>query len=181
MRESEVAQSYLTLLDPMDCSLPGSSAHGIFQTRVLEWVAIAFSDNLSLAHTIYFLKSSLRLNYLVWSDSTLLKNLSKVFQNRTLMQVKPILVREKVKYILYIQAEVFLKRNTFYLFYEGVISLGKKYPFFLVQVIKVCCPKQDFSAGGTCTYLENLPVIITTFLQPYKCQQWPNCVYSFNF
>ena len=92
------------------------------------------------------------------------------------MQVKPILVREKVKYILYIQAEVFLKRNTFYLFYEGVISLGKKYPFLLVQVIKVCCPKQDFSAGRTCMYVENLPVIITTFLQPYKCQQWPNCV-----
>ena len=67
------------------------------------------------------------------------------FQNRTLMQVKPILVREKVKYILYIQAEVFFKRNTFYSFYEGVISLGKKYPFLLVQVIKVCCPKQDFS------------------------------------
>ena len=42
--ESEVAQSYLTLSDPMDCSLPGSSIHGIFQARVLEWVAIAFSD-----------------------------------------------------------------------------------------------------------------------------------------
>ena len=41
--ESEVAQSCLTLLDPMDCSLPGSSAHGIFQARVLEWGAIAFS------------------------------------------------------------------------------------------------------------------------------------------
>ena len=41
--ESEVAQSCLTLSDPMDCSLPGSSAHGIFQARVLEWVAIAFS------------------------------------------------------------------------------------------------------------------------------------------
>ena len=41
--ESEVAQSCLTLSDPMDCSLPGSSVHGIFQTRVLEWVAIAFS------------------------------------------------------------------------------------------------------------------------------------------
>ena len=44
--ESEVAQSCLTLSNPMDCSLPGSSAHGIFQARVLEWVAIAFSDNL---------------------------------------------------------------------------------------------------------------------------------------
>ena len=44
MREGEVAQSCPTLSDPMDCSLPGSSVHGIFQTRVLEWVAIAFSD-----------------------------------------------------------------------------------------------------------------------------------------
>ena len=41
--ESEVAQSCPTLSDPMDCSLPGSSVHGIFQARVLEWCAIAFS------------------------------------------------------------------------------------------------------------------------------------------
>ena len=41
--ESEVAQSCLTLRNPMDCSLPGSFIHGIFQARVLEWVAIAFS------------------------------------------------------------------------------------------------------------------------------------------
>ena len=43
--ESEVAQSCLTLLDPKDCSLPGSSVHGIFQVRELEWVAIAFSQD----------------------------------------------------------------------------------------------------------------------------------------
>ena len=43
-RESEVAQSCLTLSDPMDCSLPGSSIHGIFQEGVLEWGAIAFSE-----------------------------------------------------------------------------------------------------------------------------------------
>ena len=42
--ESEVAQLYLTLSNPMDCILPGSSIHGIFQARVLEWVAIAFSE-----------------------------------------------------------------------------------------------------------------------------------------
>ena len=41
--ESEVSQSCLTLHNPMDCSLPGSSVHGSFQARVLEWVAIAFS------------------------------------------------------------------------------------------------------------------------------------------
>ena len=38
--ESEVTQWYLTLSDPMDCSLPGFSVHGIFQARVLEWVAL---------------------------------------------------------------------------------------------------------------------------------------------
>ena len=43
--ESDVAQSYPTLSDPMDCSLPGSSIHGIFQARVLEWGAIAFSNS----------------------------------------------------------------------------------------------------------------------------------------
>ena len=43
-RESEVAQLCLTLSDPMDCCLPGSSIHGIFQARVLEWGAIAFSS-----------------------------------------------------------------------------------------------------------------------------------------
>ena len=43
MCESEVAQSCPTLRDPIDCSLPGSSAHGILQARVLEWGAIAFS------------------------------------------------------------------------------------------------------------------------------------------
>ena len=41
--ESEVTQSCPTPSDPMDCSLPGSSIHGIFQARVLEWGAIAFS------------------------------------------------------------------------------------------------------------------------------------------
>ena len=45
--EIEVAQSCQILRDPMDCSLPGSSVHGIFQARVLEWGAIAFSDTAS--------------------------------------------------------------------------------------------------------------------------------------
>ena len=57
--ESEVAQSCPTLSDPMDCSPPGSSIHGIFQARVLEWGAIAFSDHLVLPKKIiysYFLE-----------------------------------------------------------------------------------------------------------------------------
>ena len=53
--ESEVAQLSPTRSDPMDCSLPGSSAHGIFQARVLEWGAIAFS----VGNTTPFLKGGL--------------------------------------------------------------------------------------------------------------------------
>ena len=58
--EREVAQSCPTLRDPMDYSLPGSSIHGIFQARVLEWGAIAFSDMLSML-VITFLPRSKRL------------------------------------------------------------------------------------------------------------------------
>ena len=56
--EMEVAQSCPTLSDPMDCSLPGSSVHGIFQARVLEWVATAFSPRklqLNTKHTSEFI------------------------------------------------------------------------------------------------------------------------------
>ena len=58
--ESEVAQSCPTLSDPMDCSLPGSCIHGVFQARVLEWGAIAFSDMLSRL-VVTFLPRSKRL------------------------------------------------------------------------------------------------------------------------
>ena len=62
-REREVAQSCPILHDPMDCSLPGSSVHGIFQARVLEWGAIAFSDNILSAiinalYVIFTLKNT---------------------------------------------------------------------------------------------------------------------------
>ena len=53
--ESEVAQLYLTLSDPMDCSPSGSSVHGIFQARILEWGAIAFSEGW-LGQAISFIK-----------------------------------------------------------------------------------------------------------------------------
>ena len=51
--ESEVAQSCPTLSYPLDCSLPGSSVHGIFQARVLEWGAIAFSEFYELDTIIF--------------------------------------------------------------------------------------------------------------------------------
>ena len=57
-RESEVAQSCLTLSDPMDCSLPGSSVHEILQAKVLEWGATAFSEE-SLVYSIILTSSIL--------------------------------------------------------------------------------------------------------------------------
>ena len=51
--ESEVAQSCPTLCDPMNCSPPGSSIHGVFQARVLEWGAIAFSEGLNERSAIF--------------------------------------------------------------------------------------------------------------------------------
>ena len=57
--EREVAQSCLTLSDPMDYSLLGSSIHGIFQARVLEWGAIAFSDIYALVYCIGVFLSAL--------------------------------------------------------------------------------------------------------------------------
>ena len=50
--ESEVVQLCPTFSDPMDYSLPGSAIHGIFQTRVLEWGAIAFSENHLYTHNL---------------------------------------------------------------------------------------------------------------------------------
>ena len=60
--ESKVTQSCPTLRDPMDCSLPGSSVQGIFQARVLEWVAIAFSRKSLLVMNT---RKHLRLQYFV--------------------------------------------------------------------------------------------------------------------
>ena len=62
--EREGAQSCPTLSDPMDCSLPGSSIHGIFQARVLEWVATAFSKLFIILPYYAFSSSNIGSNVL---------------------------------------------------------------------------------------------------------------------
>ena len=67
--ESEVAQSCPTLHDPMDCSLPGSSLHWVFQAKILEWVSIAFYEVLARCQQIrarYFLCVNQSGNVKAW-------------------------------------------------------------------------------------------------------------------
>ena len=89
--ESEVAQSCLTLSDPMNCSLPGSSVHGIFQARVLEWGAIAFSTFCLYEHTnsldLWVLSLWYSIEFLISSLSfscSLLSSFSTCFSIRIL-------------------------------------------------------------------------------------------------
>ena len=71
--EREVAQSCLTFHDPMDSSLPGSSIHGIFQARVLEWGAIAFSESMNIMYVMTSLVAQLVKNpsamWKTWAQS----------------------------------------------------------------------------------------------------------------
>ena len=71
--ESEVAQSCPTLSDPMDCSLPGSSIHGIFQARALEWGAIAFSKGYSRDHVFTPCKEVICVRvYNIWANDSII-------------------------------------------------------------------------------------------------------------
>ena len=69
--EIEVAQSCPTLCDPMDCSLPGSSVHGIFQAIVLEWIAISFSRGSSWPRDGTWVSHILDRRFTVWATREL--------------------------------------------------------------------------------------------------------------
>ena len=65
--ESEVAQSCPTLCDPMDCSLPSSSIHGIFQAIVLEWIAISFSRGSSQPRDQTWVSRIVDRRFTIWA------------------------------------------------------------------------------------------------------------------
>ena len=90
--ESEVAQSCPTLSDPMDCSLPGSSIHGIFQARVLKWVAIAFSKN---SHCIYIIYGKVCV-FMLLSQFIPPSPSSTVSTSLTSISVSPLLLCKQV-------------------------------------------------------------------------------------
>ena len=113
--ESEVAQSCLTLSDPMDCSLQGPSVHGIFQVRMLEWVAIPFSGRSSWPRDWTRVSCIVGRRFTVWAtrESLLVllclnysKSDSRIFLcsfNRTVMTLPfRFLELDAPKFILYI-------------------------------------------------------------------------------
>ena len=72
-KESEVTQSCPTLGNPMDCSPPGSSIHGIFQARVLEWVAISFSRRSSLPRDWTWVSCIVSRCFTIWATREVTK------------------------------------------------------------------------------------------------------------
>ena len=75
---SEVAQSCPTLCNPMDYSLPGSSVHGIFQARVLEWVAISFSRGSSRPRDRTQVSCTAGRHFTIWDTRKALQNIKNV-------------------------------------------------------------------------------------------------------
>ena len=79
-QERKVALSCLTLCDPMDCSLPGSSVHGIFQARILEWIAISFSRGSSWPRDRTQVSRIVERCFTVWATR---EGIKKKKKNRT--------------------------------------------------------------------------------------------------
>ena len=81
--ESEVVQSCLILSDPMDCSPPGTSIHGIFQARVLEWGAIAFSDSKHFCMELFISFSMLSLMSILQMRKLRYRDVTELVQDHT--------------------------------------------------------------------------------------------------
>ena len=86
--ESEVAQSCPTLCDPVGCSLPGSSLHGILQARILEWVAISYSRGSSRPRDRIQVSRIAGRRFNLQDALTLLKRIRKLLPPGTVRQVK---------------------------------------------------------------------------------------------
>ena len=124
--QSEVAQSCLTLRNPMDCSLPGSPIHGIFQARVLEWGAISsvYSHHLFLISSV-----SIRsiLSFIVPTFAWNVPLVSLIFLKRSL--VSPILLFSCIVCIVHLGRLSYLSL----LFFGTLHSYGYIFPFLLAN------------------------------------------------
>ena len=96
--ESEAAQLCPTLYDPMDCSLPGSSVHGIFQARVLEWVSISFSRGSSQSRDQTCVSSIAGRRFINWATRKPSQVLICQFQDWVMKSVTSILLTHTLSF-----------------------------------------------------------------------------------
>ena len=111
-KEGEVTQSCPTLCDPMDCSLPGSSVHGIFQARILEWVAISFSKRSSRLRDWTRVSRIIGRHFTIWATREVKEYRSPCRSKSSELNGKDILLILRAKEIQDLFKEVinFLKR-----------------------------------------------------------------------
>ena len=105
--ESEVAQSCLTLCHPMDCSPPGSSVHGVFQARILEWGAIAFSNPAYIKRVIHhdqvgFMPRMQRF-FNICKLVSMINHINKLNKNHVIISIDTGKAFDKIQYPLMIK------------------------------------------------------------------------------
>ena len=103
--ESEATQFCLTLCDPMDCSLPGSSIHGIFQARILEWVVISFSRRSPQPRDWTWVSCIVGRCFTIWAKQSLEKwtNPGVVIMDTPVKLVKSTVILTYVSYVKYVE------------------------------------------------------------------------------
>ena len=143
--ESEVAQSCLTLSDPMDCSLPGSSAHGIFQARVLEWVAITFSTRtlyINIKNNSFNCLLSVTVICSIWKTYRTSKDKARHFHQR------PTLSRLFQQQVDWLVEKGESKRN-----WSQTISWSMLSPPTLYGFTSQLLIRESFSSTSLCVFL----------------------------
>ena len=130
---SEVAQSCPTLCNPMDCSLPGSSVHGIFQARVLEWVAIAFSRGSSWPRDWTRVSGIVGRRLTLWAtrdwaNSTVSKA-NVISSGQSLVPQEPaVLISKESRWMSQFKQKEQTCLSSAFLFYSGFRGLHEAHP-----------------------------------------------------
>ena len=136
---SEVAQSCPTLCYPMDCSLPGSSVHGIFQARVLEWVAIAFSRGSSSPRDWTRVSGIVGRRFTIWAtrdwaNSTVSKA-NVISSSQSLVPLEPaVSISKESRWIPQFKQKEQTYLSPAFLFYSGLQGIAWSAPT-LVRLI----------------------------------------------